>query len=93
MRRARRADANRAALHDGWIRIGGSWLDLVPELGGEPDALVGWRGEDRLIEIKNPTRKASARRARPNQIEWHRSWKGRRPVVVETLADIIRLFP
>lgn len=93
MRRARRADDNRAALHEGWIKLGGSWLDLVPEFGGEPDALVGWRGADRLIEIKNPLGDARARRLRPKQAAWHRAWRGRRPVVVETLADIVRLFP
>jgi hypothetical protein len=93
LRRARRADDNRAALCEGWLKLGGSWLDLVPELGGEPDALVGWRGQDRLIEIKNPLGKPSERRPRAKQLEWHRAWRGRRPAVVETLADIVRLFP
>lgn len=91
-RRARRADDNRAAIHDGWIDLGGSWLDLVPESGGEPDALVGWRGEDRLVEIKNPLGSPSARRLREKQIAWHRAWKGRTPAVVETLAELVRLF-
>lgn len=92
MRRARRADDNHSALRDGWLRLGGSWLDLVPERGGEPDALVGWRGEDRLIEIKNPERAAHARQLRPEQARWHGSWRGRRPAKVETVGDIVRLF-
>lgn len=93
MRRARRTDGNHAALRAGWQRLGGSWLDLVPEHGGEPDALVGWRGEDRLIEIKDPNGTATQRKLRPEQVEWHRAWRGRRPVLVETLRDIVRLFP
>lgn len=92
-RRARRADGNRAALCEGWLKLGGSWLDLVPETGGEPDALVGWRGQDRLVEIKNPLGSASARRPRDKQLAWHRAWRGRRPAVVETLAELVALFP
>lgn len=93
MRRDRRADDNHAALREGFQRLGGSWLDLVPEHGGEPDALVGWRGEDRLIEVKNPARPDRERRLRPKQAAWHRRWRGRRPARVETLEDIVRLFP
>lgn len=75
------------------MRLGGSWLDLVPEHGGEPDALLGWRGVDRLVELKNPERTPAQRALRAKQVEWHRAWRGQRPAVVETLADIVRLFP
>lgn len=75
------------------MRLGGSWLDLVPEQGGEPDALLGWRGADRLVELKNPERTPAQRALRAKQVAWHRAWRGQRPAVVETLADIIRLFP
>lgn len=92
LRWARRADDNASALRDGFRKLGGSWLDLVPETGGEPDALLGWRGQDRLVEVKNPQGKRSARRPRAKQLDWHRSWRGRRPAVVETLAEIVALF-
>jgi hypothetical protein len=91
--RSRRADDNHAALRDGFRRLGGSWLDLVPESGGEPDALLGWRGQNVLVEIKNPLGSAAARRPRAKQVEWHRAWRGRPVAVVETLAEILRLFP
>ena len=92
LRRARQADANRTALRNGVLALGGSWLDLVPELGGEPDALIGWRGENRLVEIKNPLGTPEQRRPRPIQLEWHRAWRGHPVAVVETLADIVRAF-
>ena len=87
--RARRVDANQAALRKLWEAVGGSWLPLVPEHGGEPDALIGWRGQDRLVEVKRPDVCASRRRPRPNQVEWHRAWRGR-PVAVVTCFDDLR---
>jgi hypothetical protein len=87
-----RKDANHPTLREGWRRLGGSWLDLVPETGGEPDALIGWRGQDRLIEIKNPLARKSKQRPRANQREWHRSWRGRPVAVVTCLGDMVRLF-
>lgn len=93
MRRAPRfKDANHATLRDGFRRLGGSWLDLIPTDGGEPDALLGFRGQDRLVEVKSPLGSATARRPRANQLEWHRAWRGRPVAVVETLADCISLF-
>jgi hypothetical protein len=91
--RRRRADGNHAALRAAWRALGGSWLDLVPERGGVPDALVGWRGADRLIEVKPPDGTAAQRRLRPPQARWHGRWRGRPPVRVETLAEIVALFP
>jgi hypothetical protein len=90
--RARRNDANKTALHKLWLAIGGSWLDLVPEKGGEPDALVGWRGTDRLIEIKDPKKKPSARKLRDEQVDWHRTWRGRPVAVVMSFDDLKGLF-
>lgn len=92
MPRRANPDQNRSALREGWLKLGGSWLDIHPLEGGEPDALLGWRGMDRLVEIKNPLRPPSARRPREKQAEWHRSWRGRRPAVVETLAEMVALF-
>lgn len=87
-----RKDDNHPTLRTGWRRLGGSWLDLVPETGGEPDALIGWRGDDRLVEVKNPLRPSRDQEPRPNQVEWHRSWRGRPVGVVTCLGDMLRLF-
>lgn len=93
MRRApRHKDANHAALRTLWRSIGGSWVDITPIDGGEPDALIGWRGDDRLIEVKNPDGSPSRRRPRANQADWHRSWKGRPVAVVLCFDDMLRLF-
>lgn len=90
--RARRNDGNKRALHKLWTAIGGSWLDIAPEHGGEPDALVGWRGRDALIEVKDGSKPPSARKLRPEQVEWHRQWKGRPVEVVLCFDDLRELF-
>lgn len=90
--RARRNDANKTALHKLWTAIGGSWLDLVPEHGGEPDALLGWRGKNALVEIKDPNKKPSEQKLRPEQVEWHREWRGKPVAVVYCFDDIRQLF-
>jgi hypothetical protein len=93
MRRApRHKDGNHAALRTLWRSVGGSWLDITPIEGGEPDALVGWRGQDRLVEIKNPDGSPSKRRPRAEQLAWHRAWKGRPVAVVLCFDDLLSLF-
>ena len=89
--RARRNDANKTALHKLWLAIGGSWLDIAPGKGGEPDALVGWRGIDRLIEIKRPDA-AKVRKNQANQVAWREKWRGSPVAVVFSFEDIRRLF-
>ncbi len=93
--RARKVDENQASIRDAWIASGGSWLSLCPEHGGEPDALVGRDGYDLLIEVKRPLGKrggSSGKKLRPNQVEWHASWKGRAVVVVRDLSELLRAF-
>jgi hypothetical protein len=85
-------DANHAPLRTLWRSIGASWLDIIPVEGGEPDALVGWRGQSELIELKNPDGSPSERKPRAKQVAWHRSWKGRPVAVVLCFDDLLRLF-
>ncbi len=88
MRRAARKDGNHAALRDLWTRMGGSWLDLVPIEKGTPDALLGFRGADQLVEVKDPEGSKTARTLRPQQVDWHRQWRGRPVVKLETARDL-----
>lgn len=76
MRRAARKDANEVELRKAWTRIGGSWLCITPVEGGEPDALLGFRGRMMLVELKDGRKPPSKRELRDNQVEWHRTWRG-----------------
>lgn len=93
MRRApMHKDNNHAALRTMWRSIGGSWMDITPVQGGEPDALVAWRGRDRLVEVKNPDGSPCRRKPRANQAEWHRTWQGQPVAVVLCFDDLRGLF-
>jgi hypothetical protein len=88
MRRAARKDGNEVSLRDAWEAIGGSWLSIYPIEGGEPDALLGFRGRQCLVEVKDGRKRASARKLRGNQVEWHRTWRGEPVRVVISMADL-----
>lgn len=91
MRRAARKDANEPELRKTWLRIGGSWLSITPIEGGEPDALLGFRGRMQLVEIKDGTRPPSERKLRDNQVKWHRTWRGDPVRVVLGAKDLEQL--
>lgn len=94
--RARRVDRNHAELRKDCAKLGISWLPIAPDgERGRPDALLGWLGEDRLVEVKpplGPKGGKSGRELRTEQAEWHASWHGRPVSVVRTIHDIVALF-
>jgi hypothetical protein len=53
--------------------------------------LVGYRGHNYLIEVKDGERAKEDKRARdltPDQVEWHAGWAGQ-VVVVESVDDAL----
>lgn len=67
-----------------------SVLDLGQLGSGVPDILVGVRGRNLLIEIKDG--KAGARKFTPDQVEFFATWRGSRCVVtsVDDVMAIVR---
>jgi len=82
----RRTDANHKEVLNAFRQLGCSVVDLRLVGKGCPDALVGYRGRDRLIEIKRPGKDPSA-----DQERFYGLWKGAAPVVVRTVEDVSRL--
>lgn len=48
---------------------------------GCPDILVGWRGVNLLMEIKDGTKPPSKRRLTPDQKRWRLEWNGQHDIV------------
>ena len=48
---------------------------------GCPDILVGYKGFNVLIEIKDGNKPPSSQKLTPDQIIWHRDWRGTVEVV------------
>ena len=88
MRFAARVDGNQAAIVGGLRACGASVQSLAPIGAGCADLLVGHRGRNWLMELKDPSKPPSARKLTPAQVEWHRTWCGQ-VAVVETVEQAL----
>jgi hypothetical protein len=71
MRRRARVDDNQRAIVE-WLRGVGAFVQSLAALGkGVPDLLVGFRGVWYVFEIKDGTKRPSARRLTDDEIGWH----------------------
>jgi hypothetical protein len=86
MRRAARVDQNQAAIVEALRKCGCSVLSLAAIGKGAPDLLVGHRGVNRLLEVKNP-----ATRGKLNDLQnaWHLRWAGQ-VLTVTSPEDALR---
>ena len=76
MRRAARTDENQASIVAGLRAFGASVQPLHAVGQGCPDLLVGYRGRNYLIEVKNPEKPKADQQLTPRQVEWHGAWVG-----------------
>lgn len=87
-----RRDVNHNAIVSALLVAGASVCDLAAVGGGVPDLLVGYRGVNRLLEIKRDQATAFGRgkfvnrAVRERQSQWAARWRGR-PVVVVTTPE------
>lgn len=76
MRRAARLDQNHTDVVEALEQIGCLVLSLASMGKGVPDLLVCTpRGVLLLFEVKDGSKPPSARRLKPDQVEWHDAWK------------------
>jgi len=80
-----RVDSKHREIADSLIAFGCSVQSLHKVGNGCPDLLVGYRGREYLLEVKSKGCKA-----KPNQQEWHRTWKGSFVRVVYTMEEAAR---
>lgn len=88
MRRASKADANQPAIIDALRRAGASVQPLHAVGSGCPDILVGFRGVNLMVEIKDGEKPPSARRLTPDQVVWHDAWRGQ-VIVVKSVDEAL----
>ena len=81
MRRASKVDANQREVVAA-LRGAGASVQLLHAVGeGCPDLLVGYKGLNMLLEVKDGSKPPSAQKLTPQQEVWHRDWRGHRVVV------------
>jgi len=94
MRRKARTDANHAEIVDALRQIGASVCDLSRVGSGCPDLLVGYRGVNLPLEVKDGSKPPSRQKLTPLEMEFRRSWRGTvRTVcsVTEALDVVMRM--
>ena len=91
MRRRARIDANQPLIVKALREAGASVLSLSPMGGGCPDLLVGYKGRNLLMEIKDPTKKPSQRKLTDDEYVFHSGWAGN-VFLVETAVEALKLL-
>ena len=75
--RAKRVDINQKAIVEQLRSMGVSVFHLHEVGKGCPDIVVGFKGKNLLLEIKDGDKKVLT----PDQVNWHKLWKGQVSVV------------
>lgn len=86
MRRAAKTDRNQAEIVNALRRMGATVEPLHAVGKGCPDLLVGFRGRNVLLEVKDGLKPPSERKLTVDQVEWHGGWKGQVAVVLDADA-------
>jgi len=89
--RAAKVDANQTEIVRALRDLGASVQSLANVGKGVPDLLVGWRGQNYLLEIKDGAKQACKQRLTPDQVEWHGCWLGQ-VVVVNSVDAALRVL-
>ena len=89
MRRVAKKDDNHPEIVQALRQIGCTVQDLAVVGDGCPDLLVGYRGRNFVLEVKDGEKVPSARKLTPEQVVWHHDWRGDARVV-ETVEQAIR---
>lgn len=76
MRRKGRIDANQPEVVEHLRAHGMSVCILSPMGKGIPDLLVGCRGVNVLIELKDGSKRPSEQKLTTDEADWHRDWRG-----------------
>lgn len=90
MRLRARTDANQKAIVNALRSAGCSVEIRLSGIGvGVPDLLVGLRGQNFLLEVKDGTAKPSRVRLRAKQVTWQQLWRGHVDTVY-SIEDALR---
>ena len=74
--RAKKVDLNQMEIVATLRKIGATVQSLASVGNGCPDLLVGFRGINYLMEVKDGDKAPSAQKLTPDQVKWHIEWRG-----------------
>jgi len=74
------------------LRAAGCTVEVLSDVGrGVPDLLVGIRGRNLLVEVKDGSLPPSRRRLTDDELAWHARWRGA-VVVVHDVHEAIAIL-
>lgn len=77
MRRAAKVDGNQAEIVEDLRKIPDCTVAVLSAVGGGiPDLLIGYRGFNFLVELKDPTQPKHRHELTDDQKKFHAEWKG-----------------
>jgi hypothetical protein len=88
VKRYGKVDQNQLSIVRSLRQAGASVQSLAAVGGGVPDLLVGFRGRNLLLEIKDGDKPPSKRKLTDDQVIWHRDWLGQ-VVVVNNIDEAL----
>lgn len=88
MRRAARTDGNHSDVVEALTKAGMRVQSLASVGSGVPDLLVGWRGLNFALEVKDGGKAPSGRTLTADEQKWHDRWPGH-VAIVESPEDAI----
>ena len=91
MRNAR-VDKNQTEIVKALRKIGCTVQHLHAVGKGCPDLLVGYKGFNILLEVKDGGKSISAQKLTEDQVVWHRSWNGHVDVVNTVESSILAVY-
>jgi len=71
-----KVDANQTAVVSALRAAGASVQSLASVGKGVPDLLIGFRGVNLLMEVKDGNKPKSAQKLTEDQLKWHGQWLG-----------------
>lgn len=88
MRRAAKVDRNQPEIVRAFRQIGAS-VQILSAVGkGCPDTIIGFRGRNIFVEIKDGSKSPSEQKLTADQEHWHANWAGQR-CVANSIEDAL----
>lgn len=84
-------DRNQGEIVAALRALGATVTSLATVGKGCPDIVVGYRGTNLLMEIKDGLKPTSARALTDGEAKWHAEWQGQ-VAIVESIDDAVNLL-